>query len=87
MSQANPRLRAQRNADPRPVRGTRVVPRHPALRLVEPAQPNGGVQAVRVEGPSSPPVLTLGAADALARIIQRAIDRARQDGGRRRADE
>ncbi len=87
MSQANPRLRAQRNARPRPVTGTRVVPRHPPLQLVEPAQPNGAVQAVRVEEPSSPPVLTLRAADALARIIQRAIDHARQDGGPRRADE
>lgn len=87
MSQANPRLRAQRTADPRPVRGTRVAPRHRPLRLVEPAQPNGAVQAVHVEGPSSPPVLTPGAADALARIIQRAVDHARQDGGCRRADE
>jgi hypothetical protein len=87
MSQADPRPRAQRNAGPRPVRGTRVISRHPALRLVEPAQQNEGAQAVRVDGPSSPPVLTLRAADALARIIQRAVEYARQDGGPRRANE
>jgi len=84
MSQADPRLRAQRNAGSRPVRG---VPGWPPLRLVEPSQPTGPVQTVRVERPSSSPALNPAAADALARIIRRAVEYARQDEGTRRADE
>jgi hypothetical protein len=59
----------------------------PQLRLIQGDGTEPHAPSLRVDQAAGPPVLDGGAAQILARIVQRAVAATRQDGGPTRGDE